>query len=338
MASNIFEEYKTTAEIPVPEKLVDQVIGQENSVELIRKAASQKRNVLLVGLPGTGKSMLAQAMAELMPAEQLDDIVVYENNVDPQNPIIKTVKAGEGKKIVEQAQLEAQKEEGNLRMISMIFPLGWFLLSYVIWSLKMISDIVYTGTLLLGGFLIVGFALSSQLRTRNKVSVPKVLVDNSDKKVVPFAEGTGARAGALLGDVRHDPLQCHLGFNELYLEKEGKKGSYFVKKSFSELWNEMFSKYKQEIIKDEKGYEAIMLPAEEKIFTLGYKDGKVVLSRILSLNRRPFDGDLVEFSVDDKKVTVTPEHKVITKKGNKKAEKVSVTDKLIKLSLEKPIC
>lgn len=234
MPSNIFEEYKTTAEIPVPEKLVDQVIGQENSVELIRKAASQKRNVLLVGLPGTGKSMLAQAMAELMPAEQLEDVIVYENNVDPQNPIVKTAKAGEGKKIVEQAQLEAQKEEGNLRMISMIFPLGWFLLSYIIWSLKMISDIVYTGTLLLGGFLIVGFALSSQLRVRNKISVPKVLVDNSGKKIAPFAEGTGARAGALLGDVRHDPLQsgglgtpAHLRV-EVGLIHKANKGVLFI--------------------------------------------------------------------------------------------------------------
>ena len=234
MPSNIFEEYKTTAEIPVPEKLVDQVIGQENSVELIKKAASQKRNVLLVGLPGTGKSMLAQAMAELMPAEQLNDVIVYENNVDPQNQIIKTAKAGEGKKIVEQAQLEATKEEGNLRMISMIFPLAWFLLSYVIWSLKMISDIVYTGTLLLGGFLIIGFALSSQLMMRNKVSVPKVLVDNSDKKTAPFAEATGARAGALLGDVRHDPLQsgglgtqAHLRV-EVGLIHKANKGVLFI--------------------------------------------------------------------------------------------------------------
>ena len=59
---------KSTAEIKVPVKIVDQVIGQEKAVQIIKKAARQKRNVLLIGTPGTGKSMLAQAMSELMQA------------------------------------------------------------------------------------------------------------------------------------------------------------------------------------------------------------------------------------------------------------------------------
>ena len=41
-------EFKSTSEIKVSKKLVDQVIGQDESVEIIRKAAAQKRNVLLV--------------------------------------------------------------------------------------------------------------------------------------------------------------------------------------------------------------------------------------------------------------------------------------------------
>jgi len=39
---------KDTSEIKVPVKLVDQVIGQDRAVEIIKKAATQKRNVLLV--------------------------------------------------------------------------------------------------------------------------------------------------------------------------------------------------------------------------------------------------------------------------------------------------
>jgi len=36
---------------------------------------------------------------------------------------------------------------------------------------------------------------------------PKLIVDNTRKKVAPFVDATGSKAGALLGDVKHDPLQ-----------------------------------------------------------------------------------------------------------------------------------
>jgi Lon-like ATP-dependent protease len=39
------------------------------------------------------------------------------------------------------------------------------------------------------------------------VQLPKVIVDNFKKKQVPFYDATGAHAGALLGDVLHDPFQ-----------------------------------------------------------------------------------------------------------------------------------
>ncbi len=83
-----------SSEITVPEKLIDQVIGQENAVEVIKKAAIQRRHVMMIGSPGTGKSMLAKAMAELLPKEELQDILAYPNSDDPNNPVIRTVAGG----------------------------------------------------------------------------------------------------------------------------------------------------------------------------------------------------------------------------------------------------
>ena len=48
---------KSTADVPIPKNLVDQVIGQEAASIVVRKAAEQRRHVIMVGEPGTGKSM-----------------------------------------------------------------------------------------------------------------------------------------------------------------------------------------------------------------------------------------------------------------------------------------
>ena len=79
-------KYKSTAEVKVPKKIIDQVIGQEEAVNVIKKAASQRRHVLLIGEPGTGKSMLGMALAELLPKSELKDILALPNPNDENNP------------------------------------------------------------------------------------------------------------------------------------------------------------------------------------------------------------------------------------------------------------
>ncbi|MDO8627458.1 MAG: ATP-dependent protease LonB, partial [Candidatus Diapherotrites archaeon] len=147
------------------------------------------------------------AMSEILPVSELHDILIYPNHSDPNNPKVRVVKAGEGKQIVQKLRTDAKAAEDNGRMFSFLLPLGWFLLASIVWQLKWISDVVFAAMLILGGFIVVGFAVGSQMRSKAGNHTPKLLVDNHGKKIAPFIEATGARAGSLLGDVRHDPLQ-----------------------------------------------------------------------------------------------------------------------------------
>jgi Lon-like ATP-dependent protease len=188
--------YKSSGDIEVPEKIIDQIIGQEEAVQTVIKAAKQRRNVLLIGDPGIGKSMLAKGMAELLPPEELQDILVYPNIEDNNNPLIGAMPAGEGKKVVMTYRVKAksQEEKKNMMMMAVIgaiLVVGFLLKQYLI-------AIIAAGIVLL---------IIMQMKPRSTVMVPKLLVNNDSKNTAPFIDATGSHAGALLGDVRHDPYQ-----------------------------------------------------------------------------------------------------------------------------------
>ena len=71
--------FKTTEEIKVPDKLIDQIIGQTEATKIVKKIAKQRRHLFLIGLPGVGKSLLGQALSELLSKEKLLDVLSFDN-------------------------------------------------------------------------------------------------------------------------------------------------------------------------------------------------------------------------------------------------------------------
>jgi len=198
------QQFETTADVKIPPQLVDQVIGQDDAVKVIRKAAEQKRHVILIGDPGTGKSMLARSMIDFLPKGDLQDVIAYHNPDDPNEPKVRIVPSGKGKEIVHAQKLEAEQKRAQKN--------SWmFALLFVFIGMAAVMAFMYRDpTLLLIG-LIGGILLFMVFRytgqRREALLVPKLLINHKLDERPPFIDATGTHAGALLGDVKHDPFQ-----------------------------------------------------------------------------------------------------------------------------------
>src|SRR5271157_1530961 len=103
------EEIATTSDVAIPSDPLARVIGQEKAVEIARIAAYQHRHLLLVGPPGIGKSMTAQALA-LHLARPTTEIRVVHNPENPERPSIEVVSREE----VYREREAARSVEGEL--------------------------------------------------------------------------------------------------------------------------------------------------------------------------------------------------------------------------------
>jgi ATP-dependent Lon protease len=199
-------KFKTTEEIKVPESLLDQVIGQDQCVAIVKKAAEQKRHVMLIGDPGTGKSMVARAMTEFLPKGELEDIIVYPNNEDTNTPTIRVVPAGKAHEIIKMQREEAKKkvEQQNSMILGIVL---------LVVTLSLIGAMV-TGHFEYAIFGVIAAVMIYLIVARGGLSqrremhmIPKLLVSHEKNDAPPFIDATAAHSGALLGDVRHDPFQ-----------------------------------------------------------------------------------------------------------------------------------
>ena len=303
-------KYKTTADIPISKKLVDQVIGQPEAIEIIKKAAQQRRHVLLIGEPGVGKSLAGQALAELLPKENLTDIVVFPNQEDENVPIIKEYPKGKGKQIVAKSRFLQSK---GMKFQNWIFYVLIFIsILSPWWVRKQYGDILAAATLISSMIFIAIFVIYMSMAKRmkgNAQGLPKILEDNSANDKSPFLDGTGAHAGALLGDCLHDPLQSIFAAQDLLIMEPLKNQQYLMQQGTLNIIDNLLEKHQKKIIKN-KSYEAAFLDKKELII-LGEKENKIEPVEVLSVNRYEKEGEIIKLTTESgKEIIITPEHKV----------------------------
>ena len=312
-------EFTSTEELETNKNIIDQVIGQEQAVDVVKKASRQRRHILLIGEPGTGKSLLGMGLAQLLPKEKLVDILSFSNPNDENQPMIRVLDAGKGRDIVEKSRTGTRgmfRHQNIIMVVLLIISLvapWWAFNHYSKVGGPLLGGLMFFAFFVGGIIFLISFVLFMNFsrRTEDKSKSPKVIVDNYGKEQVPFFDATGAHAGALLGDVLHDPFQTFKGDQTVTKIKDGKVSEV----SLGQETDRLFKLNKKRVL-SKGSYEAVHLP-EDQLFVYGEQGEKIAPVEVLSSNRYFYDGDMIKISTTKEELTVTPEHKIAVWKNGK---------------------
>ena len=233
--------FESTSEIKIPENPLERVIGQEHVLEIAHIVAKQRRHLLLVGPPGTGKSFIANTISSLLP-RPTQQIAVLMNPENGERPIleVKTIEDIEReKKETVKAKLIDPRDAPyyvserlgfRCRKCGTISDPESHICLYCgaekYRKSRNIEDMFSSTPLISRDDKVFMKRISPEgkeeefvyERAGSKVKVyknrPRLMSEQQRKIIVPidrktFVQATGASESELLGDVRHDPYGGH---------------------------------------------------------------------------------------------------------------------------------
>jgi ATP-dependent Lon protease len=109
MKKEFLKDFETTEDILIPKDPLERVIGHEDIIKFVKIAAKQRRNLLLVGPPGIGKSLIAQAISFHL-GEPQEEVTVVHNPERPERPFVEV----KNRKEMETQQKNLERAEGDL--------------------------------------------------------------------------------------------------------------------------------------------------------------------------------------------------------------------------------
>jgi ATP-dependent Lon protease len=109
MKNEFLGDIKSTADILIPKDPLERVIGHDDIIRFVKIAAKQRRNLLLVGPPGIGKSLIAQAISFHL-ADTQEEITVVHNPERPERPFVEV----KNRKEIESDIEDLQRAEGDI--------------------------------------------------------------------------------------------------------------------------------------------------------------------------------------------------------------------------------
>lgn len=192
----------STSDIVISQDPLERIVGQEAVLRIVRLALRRKAHLLLIGPPGTGKSLVAAAYAHHATRAPAEDVVVRANPERPTQPLIASYPAGEASGALERERRRAGRVSAEKRAVALT---GAIVLAAMAWWWSAHGNTAA----LIACALAAAVCAYAAWRAGGANPQARILVAGTGP--APFVDATGFRESALLGDVRHDPHQSGAG-------------------------------------------------------------------------------------------------------------------------------